>query len=250
MAKTTLESTLRLLLSLLLVTPPISLAQDRIDTNRPSFSSSPYVLTHRSWQIETGIDYEKNSTGAGSTSLTLPSALLRFGLADDVELHVEWDGVSRSKSDGRTSTGITDASIGIKIQVSGDQARTVAAFLAELTVPVGDAAFTSDRWDPTIGIAWVHAGSLNWAGTAKITKKGSKYQFDNGVVLSFVTSANSSTFVEWEASIPDAGSTIHKLNGGFLWWHGPAIQFDVNGSLGLIDEAADYKLGLGWSYRF
>jgi len=246
----TLDSTLRLLLLFLLVEPLISLAQDRIDTNRPSFSSSPYVLTRGNWQIETGIDYEKNSTGSDSTSLTLPAALLRFGLADDVELHVEWDGVSRLKSDGKTSTGITDAAVGIKVQVTGDEAKTVVAFLAEVTVPIGDAAFTRDRWEPTIGIAWAHAGSLNWAGTAKITKKGSKYQFDNGVLLNFVTSTNSSTFVEWEASIPDGGSTIHKLNGGLLWWHGPVMQFDVNASLGLSDQAIDYKLGLGWSYRF
>jgi hypothetical protein len=234
----------------LLVAPLNSPAQDRIDTNRPSFSSSPYVLSRGNWQIETGIDYEKSSTESDTTSLTLPSALLRFGLADVVELHVEWGGVTRSRSDGNTTTGITDASIGVKIQVTGDQARTMAAILAELTVPVGDTAFTSDRWDPTIGIAWAHAGSLNWAGTAKITMNDSDYQFDNGVVLSFASSANSSTFVEWEANVPEGGSTIHKLNGGFLWWQGPVIQFDVNGSLGLNDEAADYKLGLGWSYRF
>ena len=116
----TLDSTLRLLILFLLVAPQNSPAQDRIDTNRPSFSSSPYVLTRGNWQIETGISYASSSTGSDTKSLTLPSALLRFGLTDDVELNFEWDGVTRSRSDGNTSTGITDASVGIKIQLSGD----------------------------------------------------------------------------------------------------------------------------------
>ena len=239
-----------LLLVFLLVAPMVSSAQVRIDTNRPSFSSSPYVVSNGSWQIETGIDFESSGKGSDSDSLTLPSALVRFGSSDDLELYAEWDGVTRSKSNGNTSTGITDATIGVKIQLTGDDAKTVTALIAELSVPIGDSEFTSDSWDPTIGIAWAHAGSLNWAGTAKITNKDSGYQFDNGVVLSFATSANSSTFVEWEANVPEDGDTIHKLNAGFLWWHGPAMQFDINGSVGLNDEAADYKLGFGWSYRF
>lgn len=247
---TTVKSTFILLLLFLLVAPVDTRSQDRIDTNRPSFSSSPYVLSRGSWQIETGIDYESSSSGSDSNSLSMPSALLRFGSSDDLELNVEWDGVTRSKSNGKTSTGITDASVGVKIQITGDETSAVAAFLAELSVPIGDSEFTSDRWDPTIGIAWAHSGSLSWAGTAKVTKKDSNYQFDNGVVLSFATSASSSTFVEWETNVPEGGDSIHKLNAGFLWWRGPDMQFDVNGSLGLNDEAADYKLGLGWSYRF
>lgn len=243
------ESTLRLLVLSLLCAAPV-VAQDRIDTNRPSFSTSPVVLKPGVWQLETGIDYERDNTGAGFSSVTLPAASLRYGLQQEMELLFDWSGVSRVSSGGQSETGVTDASVGIKFQISEDDARTAFGFVADLSIPIGDAAFSSDKWNPSIGVAWAHSASLNWAGTAKLTKNGSDYQLDNGVLLSFATSENSTAFVEWEANIPESGGAAHKLNGGYLWWRGPMMQFDVNASLGLNDRAADYGLGLGWSYRF
>jgi hypothetical protein len=244
------ESTLRLLVLSLLCAAPVAAAQDRIDANRPSFSTSPVVLQPGAWQLETGIDYQRDNTGAGSSSVTLPAASLRYGLQQEIELLFDWSGVSRVSSGGQSETGVTDASVGIKFQVSEDDAKTAFAFVADLSIPIGDAAFSSDRWNPSIGVAWANSASLTWAGTAKITNNGGDYQLDNGVLLGFATTENSTAFVEWEANIPDSGSAAHKLNGGYLWWRGPMVQFDVNASLGLNDQAADYGLGLGWSYRF
>lgn len=246
----TLGSTLLFILLALLALPQLVLAQDRIDTNRPGFSTSANTLSSGSWQIETGIGYEDSGDSSNSKSLTLPSAQLRYGSSDDLELQFSWDGVTRSESNGGTNTGITDATIGVKIRISDAQARTMFALLAEVSVPIGDSDFTSDSWDPAIGLAWAHSGALSWSGTAKVTKKDSKYQFDNGLALNFATSTNSSSFIEWEANVPEDGDTVHKLNAGYLWWRGPAVQFDVNASIGLNDEAADYKLGVGWSYGF
>lgn len=227
-----------------------SFAQDAIDTHRPGFSASPYVLSPGAWQIETGLSYERDLDGAGSTLVTLPSALLRYGATDEMEVLFSWDGLSRSSTGSGTSTGITDASVGIKFQVTDSQASTGVAFFAALSVPIGDAEFSSDKWDPSIGVAWAHSGLLNWGGTAQLTKHGSDYQLDNGVKITFATSADSSAFAEWEANIPDSGAAAHKLNGGYVWRRGLGIQFDVNASVGLNDAAADYILGLGYSYRF
>lgn len=249
-ARTKTESTLLLLHLPLLVAAHVSLAQDHIDTNRPAFSSSPYVVSPGLWQIETGIQYQRQNEQAGSTTLTLPYATLRYGALDDIELDFSWDGVSRFRSGGDSSTGISDASVGIKIQVTGDQARTVAAFFADLSVPLGDDALSSNSWDPSIGVAWAHSSSLNWAGTAQITRHGGDYRLDNGVKLNFFTSATSRAFVEWEANVPDSGGSIHTLNGGYLWLPESTVQFDVNASLGLNRRAADYALGLGFSCRF
>ena len=244
------ESALRLFVLSLLCAAPVATAQDMINTNRPSFSTSPVVLKPGVWQLETGIDYQRDNSGAGSYSVTLPAASLRYGLREDIEVLLDWSGVSRVSSGGQSETGVTDASVGIKIQISEDNARTAFAFVADLSIPIGDAAFSSDRWNPSIGVAWASSASLDWAGTTKITKNGSDYQLDNGVLLSFATSENSTAFVEWEANIPESGSDTHKLNGGYVWWRGSNVQFDVNASLGLNDQAADYGLGLGWSYRF
>jgi hypothetical protein len=227
-----------------------SVAQDRIDTNRPGFSASPYVLKPGVWQFESGINYEKGNQGAGSSLLSLPLPSFRYGLMDETEVLFEWDGISRLRSQSSNATGVTDLSVGLKFQLTEDQAATAFAFQAGLSVPIGEDEFSSNSWDPSIGLAWAHSGLLSLAGTALLSKSGGDYQLDNGIKIVLDTSTNSSGFVEWEANIPDSGGAAHKLNAGLLWWPALHIQWDINGTVGLNDRAPDYALGMGFSYRF
>ena len=111
-----------------------SVAQEAIDTNRPGFSSSPYVLKPGTWQIETGIDYERDDDRDDSSTVILPLAQLRYGLMDEIELTLDWAGVARTRSGGDTSTGITDANVGVKIELTNNPGRTAAALIAGLSV--------------------------------------------------------------------------------------------------------------------
>jgi hypothetical protein len=241
-------STIALLL--LLAASGNSAAQDRIYTNRPGFSVSPYVLKPGVWQLESGIHYEKGNQGAGSSLLSLPLPSVRYGLMDETEVLLEWDGISRFRSDNNNATGITDPSIGVKFQLTEDQAAAAFAFQVGLSLPIGEDEFSSNSWDPSIGLAWAHSGSLLLAGTAVLRKSGGDYQVDNGIKIILETSTNSSGFFEWEANIPNSGGVVHKLNGGFLWLPAPHMQWDINAQVGLNDRAPDYGLGLGFSYRY
>lgn len=225
-------------------------AQNTLNTDRPGFSQSPFTVDSGIWLLETGVDYQRDRDGGDFTQLTLPQARLRFGLADDFELVINWEGVRKFSSGGSSTTGLTDAQIGLKIQVTDDRAGTVASFFGGVSVPLGDDQFTSDSVDPFIGAAWGHTGRMDWFGTALIVKEGSDYTFGNGVGINFAKAARSNAFVEWQAIIPDEGSARHSLNGGYIWSHTRRSQFDINASLGLNDSAADYGLGAGWAYRF
>jgi hypothetical protein len=220
-------------------------AQDAIDTNRPGFSSSPYVLATGMWQIESGIDYDDDTP----SSVTLPLVVLRYGVADEMELLVDWGGFRRDSGGGSSANGITDASVGVKFQVTDDENLAVA-MLVDVSVPVGSSEFSSDSWDPAVGVAWQYSGSLTWAGTAQITRQSGNYGFDNGVKLVFAPLGAGSAFVEWEANLPDSGGATHALNGGYLWLRTPNAQFDVNASIGLNDRAPDWGLGFGYAFRF
>jgi hypothetical protein len=229
---------------------PMVFAQSTINADRPRFSISTTTVDPGVWQLETGIEYLRDRDGGDFTQVTLPEAWLRFGLAEDFELLLNWDGVRRFSAGGSTTTGMTDAAIGLKIQVTDDRARTTASFFATLSLPVGDDAFTSDSVDPAIGIAWAHAGRFDWFGTAILTKDRSDYTLGNGVGINFAKAARSNAFIEWEVIIPDNGSARHSLNGGYIWSHTRRSQFDLDASVGLNDSAPDYGLSAGWVYRF
>jgi hypothetical protein len=225
-------------------------AQAALNADRPGFSQSPLTVDSGVWQLETGIEYLREKDRGDFTQLTLPDARLRFGLAEDFELVIDWAGVRKFSSGGNSTTGLTDAAIGIKIQVTDDRAKTVASFFGAVTLPLGDDAFSSDSVDPLIGVAWGHNGRMDWFGTAIIVKRGGDYDFGNGVGINFAKAARSNAFVEWQAIIPDNGSAQHSLNGGYIWSHTRRSQFDIDASLGLNDSAPDYGLSAGWVYRF
>jgi hypothetical protein len=225
-------------------------AQSTLNSDRPGFSESPITVDIGVWQLETGVEYLRDRDGGDFTQLTLPDARLRFGLADDFELVINWDGVRKFSSGGSSTTGLTDAQIGLKIQVTDDRASTVASLFGGISIPLGDDQFSSDSTDPFIGVAWGHTGRMDWFGTALIIKQDSDYTLGNGVGINFAKAARSNAFVEWQAILPESGSARHSLNGGYIWSHTRRSQFDINASLGLNDSAPDYGLGAGWVYRF
>jgi Putative MetA-pathway of phenol degradation len=219
----------------------------RMTTERPSFSTTPYVLSPGVWQIETGYHYTNDSDGADFELQTLPQALLRYGMSDDIELQFGWPGLSWRDNGNNSDSGMNDATIRVKIQVADESAATPMAFFAGLTLPVGDDEFSSDSYDPSIGAAWAHS---RFFGTVLISKSDDDYTFENGLAMSFALKNDTSAYAEWQATVPEDGGSVHNLNGGILWLRRANMQLDLNASLGLNDRAADFSIGAGFSYRF
>ncbi len=218
-----------------------------IDTNRPGFSFSPNVVGLGQWQLETGITYTRANDNTRTTSL--PVAEIRIGVADQLEVFVSSLSWSETKTSGGETSGLVDMVLGSKVNVSNAEARTRMALLFQLSAPIGDDSFSSDRWDPSIAFIWAHNGDLAIAGTVKVSEFRSGYQLDNGLKVPFSWGDAHSGFVEWEANLPEDGGSTHWLNGGYQWLIDDRMQFDFNAGLGLNDRAGDYRLGVGFSIR-
>jgi len=228
------------------------LAQDigPINTERPSFSSSPLALPRGYWQIEAGYDYARTLGSNSAKEHTLPNTLLRHGFYPRFELQLNWSGYTWSKSSGSETNGVKDASLGVKWQLSEDGTRFEAAFFAGLSLPVGDSKLSSDDYDPELAIFWTYSGGLDWFGTAKLTESGKQYKLQNAVGINFSLAGSTGAFLEYEGSYPEGQGPTHELNYGVTWLLSEDLQLDVNGSLGLNSRASDYGLGAGIAYRF
>ncbi len=218
-----------------------------IDTNRPGFSFSPNVVAPGRWQLETGVAYTRVDSDVDA--LSLPTAELRFGIADSVEVFASsltWTSVDFPGGD---TSGLADMAIGAKVNISGAGDATNMALLLQLSVPIGDSSFSSDRWDPALAFVWAHDGAISLAGTVKVSDFEGGLQVDNGLKMPFSLSESASAFVEWEANLPEGGGSTHWLNGGYQWLLDDSMQLDINAGLGLNDRAGDYRLGAGFSIR-
>lgn len=216
-----------------------------ISTDRPSFSASPSTVGEGIWQGEFGFLY---SDLGDDDKYELPQASLRWGWTHEVEFQLNWAGyTSASLSD---SSGINDLSIGVKYQLSDANAPTQFGFLATLSVPIGAGNLSSDTVDPTINFLWSHAGFAGFFGDVQITRISGNYTFTNAIGISFDAGANGGFFVEHVIAIPEKLSSSQNVNIGYAWLRSSALQFDVNGSVGLTGNAADYSIGAGVSMRF
>ena len=233
--------------SLLAFAAPDRVAGQAIDTNRPGFSFSPNVVERGQWQLETGINYVWSDSDTNTTSL--PAAEVRIGVADHLEIFLSSLGWSKTRSADGDASGLVDMALGSKVNISNAKAGTLMALLFQLSVPVGDDNFSSDRWDPSIAFIWSCSCDLAIAGTVKISEFRSGYQLDNGLKLPFSLGEAGSAFVEWEANLPEGGGSSHWLNGGYQWLIEHRMQLDFNAGLGLNGRAGDYRLGIGFSIR-
>jgi hypothetical protein len=219
-----------------------------IDTNRPGFSFTPGVVGKDVWQLETSLGYSRGDNGA--RSLSLPNAELRYGIGDDVELFISGISWTDAESGGSSTSGFGDMSVGTKIAMGGAGSPTRMALLFLVSVPTGKDGLSSDSWDPALGFVWSTSGKLPLAGTAKVTERDGRLQFDNGLKLPFTLNDRQSVFVEWEANVPESGSSTHWLNSGFQWLLSDEIQVDLGLDLSVSEFGDDYRFAAGFSRRF
>lgn len=228
--------------------PLTTMAQSPIDTNRPGFTSSPNTVAPGQWQLETGIDYTRGSDS--NRTWSLPAGEIRLGISEHLEGFVNGFNWTRQESDKGDQEGIKDVSAGVKWNLTGTEAVFSTALLGEFSVPVGDSAFSSERWDPTVGFIWAGNRGLALSGTIKVSKFKSGYQLDNGLKWAFAAGESGTVFIEWEANLPEGGDETHWMNFGYQLLSSHHMQFDLNGGVGLNSRSDDYRVGVGFSYVF
>lgn len=268
------------LASLLALAPALLAAEapsrydDALVTDRPDAAESSRTVGKLRVQVETGIDVEVSSLGAGGAgsgagdrrSLRVPTKL-RLGLIDALEIHVESGAFAYDSVEvggGSTSeTGLPDLDLGAKWHITeGGGWIPSLGLLVAASMPIGGEAFTEDIYalSPTLIADWeLGAGvglGTNLGITSPLTDRGSH---DDS--LRFAVAFGRS----WDPLSERLGSYIEVfgetrgggkedpemyIDGGFTFLVTPDLQLDVNARVGVTEPAADVGGGLGLSARF
>ncbi|MBS0444977.1 MAG: transporter [Proteobacteria bacterium] len=95
--------------------PQARAADEAIVTDRPDFVESSDVVGRGRFQIETGYQSGRTSSGGLTTRTRTTPTLLRIGVGETVELRAETDGFAHQSADGQPSaSGFSDWSLGAK----------------------------------------------------------------------------------------------------------------------------------------
>lgn len=239
-------------------------------TDRPDQTESTAAVPAGSVQVELGwAVVSEVSGGVETTGFSAPSALLRIGASDGVELRLElpaWRSEAETADGaGLNRDGLSDGGIGLKWELGSGPVQ--AALLGSLSVPVGDRRFSSERFDPSVllllshdvtagislgtnlGLALTteHVDRSGAAGGFRDRQMEAPYTFSIG----FGLSERAGAFVESFGAIgvSDARRSTHSLDGGLTFLLSDAFQLDLSGGVGLNEAAEDWFFGTGVSFR-
>ncbi len=242
---------------------------EEIGTDRPDFAESSAVVGKGRFQIETSLAGLRDSAGGSRTRLTGTPTLLRYGIADTVELRLETDGWQRSTVTD-TATGLrvrekgaADASLGLKWHVrDGDEKAGSAAlaWLLHADIDSGSAAYRGQGVRPSLRLA------MEWELDDEVSvglmpgllldrrEGGGRY----AVGIAAVTVSKGWT-ERWHSYLELAGQRLaSKKNGGSVvtldvgatYLLTQDVQLDLGVSFGTTRYTPDFAWTTGVSIRF
>lgn len=243
-----------------------ALADDTINTDRPDFVDSSSTVGKGSFQIELGIAGERRRDAASSERNSSTPLLLRYGISEDLELRLDTDGRSVSRSEdliGHTrqrSSGYADVSPGIKWHVQDQQGALPAiGVLVHVDVDSGSPALRGNGKRPMLRLAteWDLPGDMSLGLMHGIiaNRNDDGRHFGAamfGAVLDKEWTARWRSFVELAApQIARArnGGSMLTADVGGAYLLSPRCQLDFALMRGLNKNTADLGWTVGLSFK-
>jgi len=255
----------KILLLLLLLFPLSMLAQDNwesINTDRPGEGTdSPVLLPVGAVQLENGLFYQSDRTAADVSNkmLILPTGLVRLGILKHLEFRVGYGFIDQEitgHQEGFSAAGFDAFSMGAKIFISEQNGLLPQlALITSFTLPeTGAETFQSSYLAPTIRLLSGHGVNdwltittnfdVNWDQELTEAIIGYAISFD----LSFTEKIGG--FAEFYGYLPESSASEHLFNAGLVYLLNNDLQLDTSAGFAFSEEAPDYFLSLGLSYRF
>ena len=238
-----------------------------LESDRPDFTNTPTTVGYRRFQIESGYTYTLAIRGDPTHDAhDLPELLVRYGVAERLELRVVWDeGMVFDRYTDRTSgrvvteNGSTDVDFGFKYAISKqDKCRPQSGIQVEISAPVGASGQSSRQVDPFINYLY------SWELTKKLSlscSTGGLWTAESGDHFSRLSQSASveyelteklHVFNEWYAFFRrDASDNRpqHYYDAGLTYLVTPNFQLDWRAGLGLNDAADGFFTGCGLTIR-
>jgi hypothetical protein len=227
-------------------------AQDKMEADRPGETKSPELVKGNNLQLETG--FRKEKLEDRQYLYQHPSAILRYGLFNALELRMELtsqtirDNISKDKK-----TGFKPVFFGLKAKIlPGDKWVPSIGALAEIGVPSlasGDYFTTGipfefrtlfgntfDRFSIqyNAGVTWQEKENKEWSYSfAPMYKVTDKFE----------------VFIEEYAFLNRGMPPEHYLDGGIIYYLHRNLMIDLSAGVGLSDHSSPYFLSGGFSFR-
>jgi hypothetical protein len=222
-----------------------------IVTDRPDQTESSTTIPKKSFQIEMGF----GSGNYNNERLTLlPTALLRYGLIDQLELRlVEQLAGYTNKNVSGMNFGLTDIEFGIKLQMlKKETINTEIAFISHMVIPTGSPELTNTTVGTINKLAVSHV--LNTFTDLGYNLGYNYFGSGNGdltfsAVFGFGLSEKLGTYVEFFGEYSDLRDITANIDSGITYLLQDNLQLDFSLGLGLNRKMNYFSFGFSWNNK-
>lgn len=225
---------------------------ESIQTDRPDLTESAFTIPTGYFQLETGLmKIHINSTDILNVH---PTLLFKYGLSHNFELRLITDLVT-SKSNGSSETQFLPVLVGVKIGIIEEKGFIPkTSFIGHLKIPTGgEGELASTYFAPSFRFTMQHTLSdkislgynlgTEWSGIT--AEPVFIYTLTSAISLTKVLGA----YLEIFGYAPQFNRAEHSIDGGFTYLIKNDYLFDISFGAGLTDNAPDYFLSAGFSFR-
>ena len=254
---------LYVLFLLMSIVPFVSKAQeednDKMETDRPSFSFSPNTVVKNRLQVEFGFQKQHDKlNGQHQDTYLYPTALLKYGLTKKLELRVliENEGdYEYTPGKHKVASGIEPVQVGFKYNLFQEKgALPNTSVIARAAFPkLASPDYRSDYVAPAFRLAMQNTLSkkiqLQYNAGVEWEPEDVHANYLLTLVPQLKLSDKIELFAEIYSQFSSEESPIHRWDAGFLYKVEPNLQFDISGGFGITKSAPDNFIEAGFSFR-
>lgn len=241
-----------------LLTPFFLFAQntEKIETDRPDQTESPFTVPHKWVQIEAGMVRE--SLGSKTSSWTTPTILWKYGFSKKAELRIitEYNTV-RFGNMFTDTTGFQPLQVGFKLNLCEEKGiipktsliahtglnKLGSKFFRPLSFFAPNFRFTmQNSIAENVGIGYNLGAEWEDTNTPPVWI----YTFAPGFNLSEKWYA----YIEAFGFIQKGEAAQHNIDGGIAYNINNNVKLDLSGGPGISKESSKWYINIGGSFRF
>ncbi len=229
---------------------------ETIRTGRPGQSIGAFTVGKGFFQLQSGVDYFSYNNPATSGSGALSNTVIRYGLTEPFEVSalIEYKGENvDSGSDSQHDNGFSAVDLGMRYHIyTGKGLAPSIAFQIRWRIPKIGGDYEINQWAPrflivtsqqfTDKLTFITNWGASWNGENAIPKGG--YTAN----LSYAITSNFGVFIENYGSLQQSDFDTF-LDGGIAYLINNNLQLDLYSGFGNNDDAKDFYVSAGLSWR-
>lgn len=248
-----------LMLCLMAFQAPATGAAPAFSSDRPDQTDAPNTVGTGYYQLEMGYQRTEFDFIGGDVAIQqIPTALLRIGLQENLELRLSYDGyidIDVPRGDGESGSG--DGYVGLKWRFhNSDNAQWALMVNSNLTL--GDDDLVTDEWQPSAKLAFGTAITeiVSLGANAGIATQDQDGDLETigiySLVFGFGLTERVGFFAEAFGEVPASaeGRPRNSADIGLTYAISDHFQCDLAYTRGISDAAPDWSATTGFTYRF